>query len=409
LALIAGISSPQQRISNENEEGTIFMAVDAFAQDVLADNPVGYWRFGEASGTVAADSSPHGHTGTYNGAITLGQQLRPLLGGDTAARFDGAAGIVTVPNTPELNPPRITIEAIVRWDGPTGMQQRIVEKESYATKTQYGLSVMPDGHVFVELRCNVPTDHDVVATSLSPVAPAPDGTHIVATYDGQQICIYLDGDLDSVTVPGTGGTIDTSKAGNTNDPEVDLAIGDRKASLSNPAGGTRTFKGLIDEVAIYDTVLPWERVHAHYQSQFAMDTSLQYATKVVCGVSPGKVVAKGAYWTAINVHNPNRTAAAFRWKVAVALPGVKAGPVSKFFDARLGPDEALEIDCPDVMKRVKTDGFLKGFVVIESGLELDIVAVYTAAPERGEVVTLHTERVPARRLATPIKRSSGAS
>jgi len=62
-----------------------------------------------------------------------------------------------------------------------------------------------------------------------------------------------------------------------------------------------------------------------------------------------------------------------------------------------------------VMKRVRTTGFLKGFVVIESGLELDVVAVYTAAPERGQVVALHTERVPARRLPTPVTRSSAAT
>src|SRR5690242_13514517 len=143
------------------------MAVDAFAQDVLADNPVGYWRFGESSGPAAADSSPHANAGTYHGGITLGQQLRPLLGGDTAALFDGATGIVTITNTPELNPPSITMEAIVRWDGATGVQQRIVEKESFARTTQYGLSVQPDGHVFVELRCPIPANafNSSVATS----------------------------------------------------------------------------------------------------------------------------------------------------------------------------------------------------------------------------------------------------
>jgi hypothetical protein len=129
---------------------------------------------------------------------------------------------------------------------------------------------------------------------------------------------------------------------------------------------------------------------------------VQYAAKVVCGKSAGDVAARGVYFTAINVHNPNRTTVRLRWKVAVARPGAKAGPVSTFFEARLGPDEALEIDCPDIMKRARARGFLKGFV-IESGLELDIVAVYTAGTERGQVATLHTERLPTRRLATPPK------
>ena len=45
---------------------------------------------------------------------------------------------------------------------------------------------------------------------------------------------------------------------------------------------------------------------------------------------------------------------AFAVKIAVALPGLKPGPVSKFYDAKLGPDEALEIDCPDIFKLAET-------------------------------------------------------
>ena len=49
-------------------------------------------------------------------------------------------------NAETLNPAKITMEAKVRWDGATGFQQRILEKESFAGTTQYGLSVQPDGH-----------------------------------------------------------------------------------------------------------------------------------------------------------------------------------------------------------------------------------------------------------------------
>jgi hypothetical protein len=37
-------------------------------------------------------------------------------------------------------------------------------------------------------------------------------------------------------------------------------------------------------------------------------------------------------------------------------------------------------------------GFLKGFVVIESEVDLDVVAVYTASGREGQEETLHTER-----------------
>ena len=125
----------------------------------------------------------------------------------------------------------------------------------------------------------------------------------------------------------------------------------------------------------------------------------QYAVKFVCGKSDGKVVAPGTYLTAVNVHNPSEKTVGFRKKVAIALPGQKAGQVSKFFDSKIGPDEALEIDCVDIFKLTQSNlNFLKGFVVIESEVELDVVAVYTAAGAAGQVETLQVERVSPRRL-----------
>ena len=125
--------------------------------------------------------------------------------------------------------------------------------------------------------------------------------------------------------------------------------------------------------------------------------TFQYAAKTICGRSKGDVVAPGLYFTAVNVHNPERKDIRFAVKFARALPGLKAGPVSAWHKVGLGPDEALEIDCPDISKLAKTRSeFLKGFLVLESQTELDVVAVYTAAGSDGEVATLHTERVPPR-------------
>jgi hypothetical protein len=130
-----------------------------------------------------------------------------------------------------------------------------------------------------------------------------------------------------------------------------------------------------------------------------MNITFQYAVKFICGKSAGEVVAPGVYFTAINVHNPTDIAISFRKKVAIALPGEQPGPVSRFFAADLGPDQALEIDCRDIRRHTDyTAEFLKGFAVIESDVELDIIAVYTAAGATGQVETLDIDRVPARRL-----------
>jgi hypothetical protein len=105
----------------------------------------------------------------------------------------------------------------------------------------------------------------------------------------------------------------------------------------------------------------------------------------------------------INVHNPTDKPIGVRKKVAIALPEEQAGPVSPFFEAKLGPDQAMEIDCPDIIERTHTaTDFLKGFVVIESPVELDVVTVYTAAGSTGQIETFHTERVlPLQRQVQP--------
>ena len=66
------------------------MAINRFAEEVLADGPIGFWRLGEALGSVtAADASGNGNHGSCSGTITFGQP--GFHGGDTAALF--AAGL----------------------------------------------------------------------------------------------------------------------------------------------------------------------------------------------------------------------------------------------------------------------------------------------------------------------------
>lgn len=137
----------------------------------------------------------------------------------------------------------------------------------------------------------------------------------------------------------------------------------------------------------------------------------QYAVKIVCGViklseRPPNPLPAGRYSTATNVHNPSRCdTVILRWKVAIGLPGLKVGPISDFAEASLGPDEALEIDCSDVMARFRGDNvpalpYIKGWVIIECSAQLDVVAVYGTSLVGGEAAinAFHTERVEPRCL-----------
>ncbi|HEX8262916.1 MAG TPA: hypothetical protein VF547_08590 [Allosphingosinicella sp.] len=131
----------------------------------------------------------------------------------------------------------------------------------------------------------------------------------------------------------------------------------------------------------------------------------EYAAKFVCAASSNLTppVAVGHYYTAVNVHNPGIDVKV-AWKVALAgtiLPGKITG-----FDSQLlKNDEAMEIDCRSIRNRITASGlpnpaaFFTGFVVIRAPAPVDVVSVYTASAQvNGPVVSIHTERVPARQL-----------
>lgn len=126
---------------------------------------------------------------------------------------------------------------------------------------------------------------------------------------------------------------------------------------------------------------------------------LEYAVKVVCGAPDGRAVAPGRYFTVVNVHNPGTRSTVFRVKVATTQPRMRPGSISGFTQLDLRGDQALAIDCTDIGRMANLSGFLDGFLVIQSEVELDVVAVHTAGPAGGAgVETMHVERVPVRRL-----------
>ena len=138
------------------------------------------------------------------------------------------------------------------------------------------------------------------------------------------------------------------------------------------------------------------------------DGTLRYAVKFVCG-DPGPQgvpdvqlpLTSGRYHTVINVHNPSlNSPVGFAKKVAVASASPyegaqRPGKITPFFQAGLQANEAFEIDCPEIAQVIGLPigggNYIKGFVVIMSPSELDVVAVYTARPqgEDNQISTLH--------------------
>ncbi len=122
----------------------------------------------------------------------------------------------------------------------------------------------------------------------------------------------------------------------------------------------------------------------------------QYAAKFICGVSEKFTpVANGQYTTVINVHNPSRRKARFKYKLALANPA-EDGKVYDFKDSGIGPDGAQYFDCMLIRKIYDLfgPGILDGFFVIESSTSLDVIAVYTTNDFDGKnVPAIDVERV----------------
>jgi hypothetical protein len=116
--------------------------------------------------------------------------------------------------------------------------------------------------------------------------------------------------------------------------------------------------------------------------------AFEYAAKLICGLQrdPKRMqLVRGFYGTAVNIHNPGDKPVTFRKKLALTFPPdeEKPGKIIPIARHTLEPDEALEVDCEDVLREV-FDGrfptpYIKGFVVVQSSDRLDLTAVYTTA------------------------------
>ena len=132
--------------------------------------------------------------------------------------------------------------------------------------------------------------------------------------------------------------------------------------------------------------------------------ALQYAAKFVCGEQESKggysypqAVASGHYYTTLNIHNPTDKTVTLRYKFATVLPNGQPGPISPFYNRKLGPDEALSIDCSEMMLFLnKKEELVDAFVVVESETDLDVAAVYSAAGKGRKVESFKVERIPPR-------------
>jgi hypothetical protein len=230
------------------------LARASYMDAVVSLDPVGYWSFGEASGTTAVDLSVNDLDGTYHPQVTLGQVGAIIGDSDTSALFDGSSGYFHVGAAAQLAiDGDLTIAFWLNTELLSGAQALITytaNGETPSMNTLYEVTLGGDGYLSYR--------HEKAG-----------GTDYAHTFTGQAL---LPGSWYLVTV-----TRDSSRK------EVNLFVDDNLvgtyAAGQNPNNGSASslyigsnlgsnqfFHGRIDEVAVFDRMLSAAEMQGMYQA-----------------------------------------------------------------------------------------------------------------------------------------------
>lgn len=213
--------------------------MSAYSAAILASSPVTYYRLGESSGTVAADSSGGSTDGTYVGAPTLG--ATGALSGDpnTAVTFDGATQYMTLGASLEdyfNTRTAFSLECWVKFTDAGDGPYQVWGNDSVNI-------VISGGGIFGSAG---------VTTFIGTGALKNDGNwHYVAlTFDGTRLRLYIDGGLDDNQLCAGPG----------------VSVGASLAVAADDLSGSQTefFPGSVDEAALYSTTLSQGAITTHY-------------------------------------------------------------------------------------------------------------------------------------------------
>lgn len=217
---------------------------DAYRAAVLADGPALYLRLDEDAGTEAADEV--GAPSLYVGAFSLGEP--GAFSGSTAVRFTGGIGGIRVGDRFVFpgNAP-YTLEGWFRPDAYDADFRFLIGRDARPDSGRQGYNVWVNDVFGLAFERNVDGTKTTVTLQQKPELGVYH--HVVSTYDGTELRLYVDGVAKGVAA-------DTRSA-----PPSPSVVW-----FGCIATGEPSLTGALDEVAIYETALPVARVVAHYRA-----------------------------------------------------------------------------------------------------------------------------------------------
>jgi hypothetical protein len=235
------------------------LAVPAGASAMDFGKVRGWWPMNEGRGQTVYDWSGHRNHGTLGSTPGVDANDPSWIKGiffGSALRF-GGDDFVTIPNDTSLQPSQFTISMWTRAPQSPGQFKYLLAKGSnQCVAASYGIWTASSGGI----EFYVWNGHDLVRAAGTPNDIWDGRWHNVsATYDGFQAKLYLDG-RDLGNVPGSPDPIQYDQ------PDGTASIGGYRGSCD------LLFNGDIDQVMLFDKVLPIPQIWAKYGSILGLPT-----------------------------------------------------------------------------------------------------------------------------------------
>ena len=213
-----------------------------------------------------AEGDANDSIGTNNGIMRNGATataLGPAAHGQ-AFGFDGIDDYVEIPDSPSLKPQQISVEAWVKFTSLDSTNpsapglQYIVSKKNTRTDHFEGYSLQKyrdtSGVERIAFVISSAGGNQIIANSTSPITvnqnPRDQFYHVVGTYDGAAVRLYINGELEGIQAANFPLDYDTRP----------IFIG----SSGEPFDGK--LKGVVDEVAIYNRALTPNEIKEIFES-----------------------------------------------------------------------------------------------------------------------------------------------
>lgn len=236
--------------AGQTQDGAVCVSSTSYRDAVMSDAPIGYWRLGEDF----KDSSGHGQDLAVEGTVAEEAPGALACDSDSAVRFM-RSGWLTRSKTPSLEPKNaFSFELWMQQNGSPVVYEKPIWYGN-ANGPPYGswgferwnTQSASTFSFFLNLNGTAPHVHSSAFTEQDR------WYHVVGTYDGVKMRLYVDGQLDGeLGAPEVnGGTIDYTP------DSYGFTIG-------ACYGGCSLMSGVVDEVAIYDKALSADRIAVHY-------------------------------------------------------------------------------------------------------------------------------------------------